>query len=141
LTIGLEYSGENLTPGEISILFQWSKAFKWDNYQGKGCIVNNVDSFTTNMLLSKAWSEGKITSEFNAYMNQLINIYMDNEESQIWNPGLPPVPSADFPTQWVVIRDWDATEAVAMQAKKHKKICFVLQGLFRSSNEEILTKW
>ena len=35
--------------------------------------------------------------------------------------GLPPVPSADFPAQWAVVRDWDAPEGV--EAPRNIVLC------------------
>lgn len=95
-------------------------------------VVSNADPFVTSKLLSKARSEGKTTDEFNAYMDQLTNVDIDNGgianlksfihiHAGIDATGLPPVASKDFPTQWAVIRDWDAPGGV--EAPRNIVLC------------------
>jgi len=95
-------------------------------------VVSNADPFVTSKLLSKARSEGKTTDEFNAYMDQLTNVDIENGgianlksfihiHAGIDATGLPPVASADFPTQWAVIRDWDKPGGV--EAPRNIVLC------------------
>mmetsp|Transcript_8314 Transcript_8314/g.10526 ORF Transcript_8314/g.10526 Transcript_8314/m.10526 type:complete len:596 (+) Transcript_8314:90-1877(+) len=86
-------------------------------------VVSNADPFITKKLLSKARDAGLTSDECNDYMDQLTNT--NDETGGIPNlksfihihagidaTGLPPVASANFPTQWAVVRDWDAPEGV-----------------------------
>ena len=84
-------------------------------------VVSNADPYVTKKLISKAINAGETSDEFVEHMNRLTNV----EDSGVPNlksfihihagidaTGLPPVPSADFPAQWAVVRDWDAPEGV-----------------------------
>ena len=84
-------------------------------------VVSNADPFITKKLVSKAMERGETSDEFVKHMETLTNV----DDSGIPNlksfihihagidaTGLPPVPSADFPAQWAVVRDWDAPEGV-----------------------------
>lgn len=86
-------------------------------------VVSNADPFITKKLLSKARKAGLTSDEFNAHMDTLTNT--DDKSGGIPNlksfihihagidaTGLPPLPSADFPAQWAVVRDWNAPEGV-----------------------------
>jgi phytoene dehydrogenase-like protein len=75
----------------------------------------------TKKLLSKAIEGGETSDEFVQHMDQLTNVDdtgIPNLKSFIHihagidATGLPPIPSADFPAQWAVVRDWDAPEGV-----------------------------
>jgi phytoene dehydrogenase-like protein len=84
----------------------------------KQAIVSNADPYITNQLLSKARESGALPEPMKEYMDKLVN----TEPSQggmkdlrsfihlhagIDGAGLPAQPSADFPAQWAVIRNWD----------------------------------
>jgi len=95
-------------------------------------VVSNADPFVTSKLISKARSDGKTTDEFNAYMDQLTNVDVNSGgmanlksfihiHAGIDATDLPPVPSADFPAQWAVIRDWDAPGGV--EAPRNIVLC------------------
>jgi phytoene dehydrogenase-like protein len=86
-------------------------------------VVCNADPFVTKKLLAKSMKAGKTSTEFNEYMEQITNT--DDDDGGIPNlksfihihagidaTGLPPIPSADFPAQWAVVRDWDGPEGV-----------------------------
>ena len=86
-------------------------------------VVSNADPFVTKKLLSKAMTSGLTSDDFIKHMDQLTNV--NDKDGGIPNlksfihihagidaSGLPPVPSADFPAQWAVVRDWDAEEGV-----------------------------
>ena len=95
-------------------------------------VVSNADPFITKRLLSKARSAGLTTDEFNSYMDKITNT--DDQAGGTPNlksfihihagidaTGLPPVPSADFPAQWAVVRDWNASEGV--EAPRNIVLC------------------
>lgn len=86
-------------------------------------VVSNADPFVTKKLLQNSIEGDKVTTEFKEYMEKMTNT--DDAKDGIPNlksfihihagidaTGLPPVPSADFPAQWAVVRDWDAEEGV-----------------------------
>ena len=86
-------------------------------------VVSNADPFVTKKLLANSIKDGKTSTEFNAYMDQMTNT--DDDEGGIPNlksfihihagidaTGLPSVPSKDFPAQWAVVRDWNGPEGV-----------------------------
>ena len=86
-------------------------------------VVSNADPFVTKKLLANSIKDGKTSAEFNAYMDQMTNT--DDDDGGIPNlksfihihagidaTGLPSVPSADFPAQWAVVRDWNGQEGV-----------------------------
>ena len=86
-------------------------------------VVSNADPFITKKLLSKAIDAGETSDEFIAHMDKLTNVEGDKGgipnlksfihiHAGIDATGLPPLPSADFPAQWAVVRDWDAPEGV-----------------------------
>ena len=86
-------------------------------------VVSNADPFITKKLLSKAIDAGETSEEFIAHMDKLTNVEGDKGgipnlksfihiHAGIDATGLPPLPSADFPAQWAVVRDWDAPEGV-----------------------------
>jgi len=89
----------------------------------KQAVVSNADPYVTSKLLSHARQEGLTSDKMNEYMDSLVNV--DDESGGIPNlksfihihagidaAGLPEKPSADFPAQWAVVRDWDAPEGV-----------------------------
>jgi len=89
----------------------------------KQAVVSNADPYVTNKLLSKARSAGKLHDKAAEYMDSLINTDEDTGgipdlksfihiHAGIDATGLPTEASADFPTQWAVVRDWDAPEGV-----------------------------
>eukprot|EP00428_Durinskia_dybowskii_P021294 CAMPEP_0170201422 /NCGR_PEP_ID=MMETSP0116_2-20130129/164_1 /TAXON_ID=400756 /ORGANISM="Durinskia baltica, Strain CSIRO CS-38" /LENGTH=324 /DNA_ID=CAMNT_0010451631 /DNA_START=21 /DNA_END=995 /DNA_ORIENTATION=+ len=86
-------------------------------------VVSNADPYITNKLLSKAKEAGSIPSKAIDYMESLINT--DESSGGVPNlksfihihagidaSGLPDKPSADFPAQWAVVRNWDGPEGV-----------------------------
>jgi len=89
----------------------------------KQAVVSNADPFITSKLLENARSTGLTSPEMNEYMDSLTNTDADDGgipnlksfihiHAGIDATGLPEVPSADFPAQWAVVRDWDAPEGV-----------------------------
>jgi len=89
----------------------------------KQAVVSNADPYITNNMLSNARSGGKLNDKAKEYMDSLINT--DEKSGGIPDlksfihihagidaAGLPTEASADFPTQWAVVRDWDAPEGV-----------------------------
>jgi len=86
-------------------------------------VVSNADPFITKKLLQKSIDAGETSEDFNEYIHQMTNTV--DEEGGIPNlksfihihagidaTGLPPLPSADFPAQWAVVRDWNGPEGV-----------------------------
>jgi phytoene dehydrogenase-like protein len=100
--------------------------------KAKQAVVSNADPYVTNHLLSKARSTGNLHQKAAEYMDSLINT---NESTGgipdlksfihihagIDAAGLPKEPSADFPAQWAVVRDWDAPEGV--EAPRNIVLC------------------
>jgi len=95
-------------------------------------VVSNADPYITSTLLNNARADGRTSSEFNTYMDELTNT--DDDTGGIPNlksfihihagidaTGLPTVASADFPTQWAVIRTWDHEEGV--EAPRNIVLC------------------
>ena len=89
----------------------------------KQAVVSNADPYITNKLLSKARSEGKLHEKAAEYMDSFVNTDPSTGgipdlksfihiHAGIDATGLPTEASADFPTQWAVVRDWDAPEGV-----------------------------
>jgi phytoene dehydrogenase-like protein len=89
----------------------------------KQAVVSNADPYITNKLLSKARTEGKLNEKAAEYMDSFVNTDADTGgipdlksfihiHAGIDATGLPTEASADFPTQWAVVRDWDAPEGV-----------------------------
>ena len=91
--------------------------------RAKRAVVSNADPYVTNKLLTKAKEEGKLHAKVTEYMESLLN----TDESTGGIPdlksfihihagidatGLPDKPSADFPAQWAVVRNWDGPEGV-----------------------------
>lgn len=98
----------------------------------KEAVVSNADPFVTSKLLSNARDNGLTSDEFNKYMDSMTNT--DADEGGIPNlksfihihvgidaEGLPEEPSADFPAQWAVVRDWDLPEGV--EAPRNIVLC------------------
>jgi phytoene dehydrogenase-like protein len=93
-------------------------------------VVSNADPYVTNKLLAKARAAKLTPPKFDEYMDQLVS--QDSEEGGIPDlksfihihagidaSGLPEVPSADFPAQWAVVRDWD----VGVEAPRNIVLC------------------
>lgn len=91
--------------------------------RARQAVVSNADPFITNKLLSKAKKDGSIHQKAIDYMESLTNT--DESSGGIPNlksfihihagidaTGLPDKPSADFPAQWAVVRNWDGPEGV-----------------------------
>lgn len=91
--------------------------------RARQAVVSNADPYITNKLLSKARENGSLNQKAIDYMASLIN----TDESTGGIPdlksfihihagidaaGLPEKPSADFPAQWAVVRNWDGPEGV-----------------------------
>merc|ERR1712232_1353665 len=64
-------------------------------------VVSNADPYITSKLLHNARVGGKTD------LKSFIHIHAGIDAT-----GLPTEASADFPTQWAVVRDWDAPEGV-----------------------------
>jgi phytoene dehydrogenase-like protein len=86
--------------------------------RAKQAIVSNADPYITNQLLSTARSDGSLSNQAIEFFNQLTNTDpstggMSDLRSFIHlhagidGTDLPSIPSADFPAQWAVIRNWD----------------------------------
>ncbi|VEU34799.1 unnamed protein product [Pseudo-nitzschia multistriata] len=91
--------------------------------KARQAVVSNADPYVTNKMLSKARSEGKLHTKAAEYMDSFINTDENTGgipdlksfihiHAGIDATGLPTEASADFPTQWAVVRDWDAPEGV-----------------------------
>jgi len=89
----------------------------------KQAVVSNADPYITNKMLSNARSEGRLHDKAAEYMDSLVNTdegtggipdlkSFIHIHAGIDASGLPTEASADFPTQWAVVRDWDAPEGV-----------------------------
>jgi phytoene dehydrogenase-like protein len=91
--------------------------------RARQAVVSNADPYVTNKLLAKARQDGSLHQKAIDYMNSLINT--DESTGGIPNlksfihihagidaAGLPEKPSADFPAQWAVVRNWDGPEGV-----------------------------
>lgn len=95
-------------------------------------VVSNADPYITSKLLSQARSQGKLSDKTNEYMDSLINTDQDTGgiadlnsfihiHAGIDAEGLPEKPSADFPAQWAVVRDWDRPGGV--EAPRNIVLC------------------
>jgi phytoene dehydrogenase-like protein len=91
--------------------------------RAKQAVVSNADPYITNKLLSKAREEGNLHEKAASYMDSLIDTNEDTGgvpdlksfihiHAGIDASGLPETPSADFPAQWAVVRNWDGPEGV-----------------------------
>ena len=91
--------------------------------RAKQAVVSNADPYVTNKLLSNARETGSMKQEAIDYMDSLINTdeasggvpdlkSFIHINAGIDAEGLPDKPSADFPAQWAVIRNWDGPEGV-----------------------------
>jgi phytoene dehydrogenase-like protein len=95
-------------------------------------VVSNADPYVTSKLLSNARARGLTSDEMNQYMDALVNTNDDSGgipdlksfihiHAGIDATGLPDKPSADFPAQWAVVRDWDLPEGV--EAPRNIVLC------------------
>ena len=86
--------------------------------RAKQAVVSNADPYITNQLLSKGRESGTLPEPIIEYMDKLVSTDpliggMQDLRSFIHlhagidGTGLPEQPSADFPAQWAVIRNWD----------------------------------
>jgi phytoene dehydrogenase-like protein len=86
--------------------------------RAKQAIVSNADPYITNQLLWKARESGLISDSMKQFMDKLTSTDPTNGgmsdlrsfihlHAGIDGTGLPTQPSADFPAQWAVIRNWD----------------------------------
>jgi phytoene dehydrogenase-like protein len=93
-------------------------------------VVSNADPYITNQLLSKARLEGKLSQEMMAFMDLQDSQLLDEGgiedlpsfihlHAGIDGDGLPTSPSADFPAQWAVVRNWD----VGVEAPRNIVLC------------------
>lgn len=91
--------------------------------RAKQAVVSNADPYVTNKLLSKAREDGTLNEKAVSYLESLVNT--DDSTGGVPNlksfihihagidaSGLPETPSADFPAQWAVVRNWDGPEGV-----------------------------
>jgi len=100
--------------------------------KARKAVVSNADPYVTKRLLSRARSEGRTSAELDEYIDKLTDSHeveggIPNLKSFIHihagidASGLPEVPSADFPAQWAVVRDWDLPEGV--EAPRNIVLC------------------
>lgn len=86
--------------------------------RAKQAVVSNADPYITNKLLQTALDSGALTDPFVEFMDKMVNTDPENGgmvdlrsfihiHAGIDATGLPEQPSADFPAQWAVIRNWD----------------------------------
>jgi phytoene dehydrogenase-like protein len=87
-------------------------------------VVSNADPYITNQLLQSARETGALAaSAMDAYLDRMINTNATaggmadlrsfiHLHAGIDATGLPLQPSADFPAQWAVIRNWDGPMGV-----------------------------
>ena len=100
--------------------------------RAKQAVVSNADPYITNKLLSNARSTGNLPTAMSEYIDQMV--CTDTSKGGVKDlrsfihlhagidaTGLPEVPSADFPAQWAVIRDWDLPEGV--EAPRNIVLC------------------
>jgi len=91
--------------------------------RAKQAVVSNADPYITNKLLSTARGNGELPDSMKVFMDKMVSADPDTGgmvdlksfihiHAGIDASGLPKVPSADFPAQWAVIRDWDGPEGV-----------------------------
>ena len=103
--------------------------------KAKQAVVSNADPYVTNKLLSKARGEGRLHEKAANYMDSLINTDEDTGgvpnlksfihiHAGIDASGLPETPSADFPAQWAVVRNWDGPE-VRKLSKLHSTMLMI----------------
>ena len=96
--------------------------------RARQAVVSNADPYVTKKLLQKA----DISEEVKAYMEKLTETDPSKDgiadlrsfihiHAGIDATGLPEQPSADFPAQWAVIKDWDLPEGV--EAPRNIVLC------------------
>eukprot|EP00560_Eucampia_antarctica_P006776 CAMPEP_0197830172 /NCGR_PEP_ID=MMETSP1437-20131217/6778_1 /TAXON_ID=49252 ORGANISM="Eucampia antarctica, Strain CCMP1452" /NCGR_SAMPLE_ID=MMETSP1437 /ASSEMBLY_ACC=CAM_ASM_001096 /LENGTH=603 /DNA_ID=CAMNT_0043432383 /DNA_START=34 /DNA_END=1845 /DNA_ORIENTATION=+ len=97
----------------------------------KKAVVSNADPFITKKLLQRAKEQnGETMDPINNYMDQMTNTNTDDNgienlrsfihiHAAIDASGLPELPSADFPAQWAVVRDWD----IGVEAPRNIVLC------------------
>uniref|UniRef100_A0A7S3DQQ7 Amine oxidase domain-containing protein n=1 Tax=Entomoneis paludosa TaxID=265537 RepID=A0A7S3DQQ7_9STRA len=82
-------------------------------------VVSNADPYIT----TKLFDHNLLNEEMKSHLNSMVNTDKDTGgvedlksfihiHAGIDASGLPEEPSADFPAQWAVVRDWDAPEGV-----------------------------
>ena len=100
--------------------------------RAKEAVVSNADPYVTNKLLSNARESGALDEAMKNHMDSLINSDVSTGgvsdlksfihiHAGIDAKGLPETPSADFPAQWAVVRDWDHPEGV--EAPRNIVLC------------------
>ena len=86
--------------------------------RAKKAIVSNADPYITHQLLSKAHTNGSLSKAATEFFHQLNSTDAETGNTNdlrsfihlhagIDGTDLPTIPSADFPAQWAVIRNWD----------------------------------
>ena len=91
--------------------------------RAKHAVVSNADPYITNKLLATARSSGAMNQKAVDYMDSLVNTdeatggipdlkSFIHIHAGIDATGLPEKPSADFPAQWAVVRNWDGPNGV-----------------------------
>lgn len=96
--------------------------------RAKQAVVSNADPYVTSNLLANA----ALSDEMKSYMATFTETDPNKEgipdlksfihiHAGIDATGLPDKPSADFPAQWAVIRDWDLPEGV--EAPRNIVLC------------------
>lgn len=98
----------------------------------KQAVVSNADPYVTDNLLTVARRNGHLDSKMIDYMRLLTSTNLSEGgiadlksfihiHAGIDASGLPDEPSADFPAQWAVVRDWDHPEGV--EAPRNIVLC------------------
>jgi phytoene dehydrogenase-like protein len=95
-------------------------------------VVSNADPYVSHKLLEPAIQSGQVNDKAKAYMETMLSTKASDGgiadlrsfihiHAGIDAEGLPEVPSADFPAQWAVIKDWDLPEGV--EAPRNIVLC------------------
>lgn len=96
----------------------------------KEAVVSNADPHITNKLLIPAKQAGLLSDDMLKFMETQVRTNVSDGgiaelcsfihiHAGIDATGLPDQPSADFPAQWAVIRDWD----VGVEAPRNIVLC------------------
>lgn len=91
--------------------------------RARRAVVSNADPYVTHQLFAPARLSGALPGPFVAHLDRMVQTNPDQGSTTdlrsfihlhagIDATGLPEVPSADFPAQWAVIRNWDGPQGV-----------------------------
>ena len=115
--------------------------------RARKAVVSNADPYVTKRILQKARERGETGRELDDYMDGLTGDRSepsndDGREGEgkgnsvpnlrsfihihagITSEGLPPVPNADFPAQWAVVRSWDRSVG-GVEAPRNIVLCSI----------------